>query len=109
MFTGYIYAPNAEFRFDNGIGNFDNKVDYGYYDITKSPMEYHKTSDVTQSIGIIGSLIVGEAKDITNQFALVHVTPEKTPAGSGGSGGSGGGATEVNNWTAIQFGAYSNV
>ena len=109
MFTGYIYAPNAEFRFDNGIGNFDNKVDYGYYDITKSPMEYYKTSDVTQSIGIIGSLIVGEAKDITNQFALVHVTPEKTPAGSGGSGGSGGGATEVNNWTAIQFGAYSNV
>lgn len=108
MFTGYIYAPNAEFRFDNGIGNFSNMVDYGYYDITKSPMEYHKTSDVTQSIGIIGSLIVGEAKDITNQFALVHVTPEKTPTG-GGSGGGGGSSTEVNNWTAIQFGAYSNV
>lgn len=109
IFTGYIYAPNSKFSFDNGIGNFSDRVDYGYYDITKSPMEYHKTSDVTQSIGIIGSLIVGEAQTISNQFALIHVTPEKTPAGSGGSGGSGGGATEVNNWTAIQFGAYSNV
>lgn len=103
IFTGYIYAPYTELYFRNPI-NFNN-IEYGEYLYNDSTNEwnYSKITDVSNNVSIIGSAIVGDAKDLQNNFALVHVTPMKKLGGMSSSSSKG------NQWTAIQFGGYSNV